>query len=205
MADESTTDTDTVAAEVSEARESTVEFPPNTPVAEMQPVEQAAYWRDKARKHEDRVKAFGGLTTDDIAALREKAARQDALEDELASDKEKAVKEARTTTTAEIEAKYRPMLAETAFRVAIGDRKPKNEVDDFIADLNLTRFLNDDGQVDTAKVLSRVEQFAPAKGTQQRGPAIPRGGAGSSGSGAALSGLSGSELYDRLHKKQTTA
>ena len=181
-------------------------FPANTPVVEMKPEEQAAYWQDKARKHEGRVKAFGGLTADELATLREKAQRQDALEAEMASEKDKAVNEAKTSTQAEMDAKYRPMLAETAFRVAIGDRKPENEVDDFIADLNLARFLNDDGKVDTAKVLARVEQFAPAKGTQQqqRGPVVTGHGARGGGNSGA-STLTGRELYEQRHKKSSTS
>jgi hypothetical protein len=184
---------------------SSASFPANTPVAEMKPEEQAAYWQDKARKHEGRVKALGGLTAEELATLREKAERQDALEAEMASEKDKAVNEAKTAAQAEVEAKYRPMLAETAFRVAIGDRKPQNEVDDFIADLNLTRFLNEDGQVDTAKVLARVEQFAPAKGTQQqRGPVVTGHGA-RSGAGSTASTLTGRELYEQRHKKSSTS
>lgn len=185
------------------------EFPANTPVVDMQVAEQAAYWRDKARKHEGRVKALGDLTPDALAALREKADRQDALEDELASDKDRAVKEAKTVAQSEADARYRPLLAETAFRVAIGDRKPEAEVDEFIDDLNLTRFLTDDGKVDTAKVLSRVEQFAPATGTRQdqqthrRGPSpTGQGNRGGNRTGEGDRSVdAGRELYRAGRKK----
>lgn len=192
------------AAADAAAAQSSPGFPANTPVAEMKPEQQAAYWQDKARKHEGRVKAFGDLRPEDIAALREKADRQDALEDELASDKEKAVKETRTTVWAEADAKYRPMLAETAFRVAVGDRKTDDEVTDFLADLNLDRFITDDGRVDTAKVLSRVEQFAPVKGTQQqRGPVVTSHGTRTQG-GSGSTALTGREMYENRHSKSTT-
>lgn len=158
-------------------------FPTGTPVAEMTAEQQAAYWKHQSRKHEDRAKTFGNLTADELTALREKAARHDALEEELASDAEKAAAEAKRTAQAEADGKYRPMLAETAFRVAIGDRKTAEEIDEFIGDLNLTRFLTDDGKVDTAKVLARVAQFAPATGTpqQQRPGPSPSGQGGGTG------------------------
>lgn len=186
------------AAADAAAAQSQPGFPANTPVAEMKPAEQAEYWRDRSKKHEGRVKAFGDLRPEDIAALREKADRQDALEDELASDKEKAVKEAKTTTQSEADAKYRPMLAETAFRVAVGDRKTDDEVTDFLADLNLDRFITDDGRVDTAKVLSRVEQFAPAKGNQhQRAPVVTSHGFGNNSSGRSGGGSVAEVMAER--------
>lgn len=181
------------------------EFPPNTPVAEMTDKQAAAYYKHQARKHEDRVKSFGGLTTEQLAELRAKAEKHDALELELSGTAEQAAAKAKADTQAENDAKYRPMLAETAFRVAIGDRKSEEEVDDFLGDLNLDRFVADDGKVDTAKVLARVEQFAPAKGTSTtlKGPTVTGHGSGSgAGSGTALTG---SELYDRLHPKKKTA
>ena len=123
-----------------------------------------------------KVKASYGMTPDEAKQFKEQF---EALDTEGKSEAERQAKEARKAAESEKDAFYRPKLAETAFRVAIGDRKPHAEVDDFIADLNLARFLTDDGQVDTAKVLARVQQFAPSttSTTQQtpapRGPVIP--------------------------------
>lgn len=149
-------------------------YPANTPLEQMTAEQQAAYWKAQSRKHEDRSKAFGALTPEQLAELRAKADRQDALEAEMSDGLTKAVAEAKKATASEADAKYQPMLVETAFRIAIGDRKTPEETADFIGDLNLTRFLGSDGQVDTAKVLARVEQFAPATGTRSpvRGPIV---------------------------------
>lgn len=179
-------------------------FPANTPLEQMSVEQREAYWKHQSRKHEDRAKAFKDLTPERLAELREKAEKHDALEQELMSDKDKAVADATKAAQDSADAKYRPLLAETAFRVAIGDRKTQDEVDDFIADLNLSRFLTDDGHVDTAKVLARVEQFAPAKGTSgpaPKGPTFTGHGSGSGG-GSGTTG-SGSDLYDRLHPKKS--
>lgn len=190
-------------------------YPANTPPDQMTDAQRAAYYADQSAKWEGRATKNYGILRDlgisspeDAKVIKTKVTQHDALEKELMSDKDKAVADASEKATADADAKYRPMLVETAFRVAIGDRKPKNEVDDFIADLNLSRFLTDDGTVDTAKVLARVDQFTPAKGTttERRGPRITAGGSSSGGSGGgSLTGLGGDELYDRLHPKKQQA
>lgn len=113
----------------------------------------------------------------DYDEIKAKADKHDALEDELSSEADKKAREARKAAEAEKDAEYQPRMAETAFRIAIGDRKTADEVEEFIGDLNLTRFLKD-GQVDTAKVLSRVEQFIGKAST-----APTRVGPSSSGQG----------------------
>lgn len=190
-------------------------WPANTPPDQMTDAQRAAYYADQSAKWEGRATKNYGILRDlgisspeEAAAIKDKVTQHDALERELMSDKDKAVEEAKTQASTAADEKYRPLIAETAFRVAIGDRKPKDEVDDFIADLNLSRFLTDDGTVDTAKVLARVDQFAPVKGTttERRGPQITAGGTSSGGSGGgSLTGLAGDELYDRLHPKKQQA
>ncbi len=190
--------------EQGEQQQAAETFPANTPVAEMTAEQQAAYWKHQSRRHESRAKAFGDLSPERLAELREKAARQDELEHELSSEADKRERAAREAAQSEADARYRPMLAETAFRVAIGDRKTDDEITDFLADLNMARFITDEGKVDTAKVLARVEQFAPAKGDQQqqrKGPTVMAHGTGSGSGKSTLATLSGSELYDRLHPK----
>lgn len=66
-------------------------FPANTPVKDMTPEQQAAYWKDKARKHEDRVSAYGGKTPEEIAQLQ---ADLDAARAASQTAEEKAIQEA---------------------------------------------------------------------------------------------------------------
>jgi hypothetical protein len=155
-------------------------YPANTPVAEMTVAQQAAYWKHQSRRHEERAKPFKDVTPEQLSELREKAKRQDELEHELSSETEKQVTAARDTTAKEKDGHYQPLLAETAFRVAIGDRKTDAEIDEFLAELNLGAFLTE-GKVNTAKVLARAQQFAPATGNQQqrKGPTVT--GHGSNG------------------------
>jgi hypothetical protein len=171
-------------------------------------------WRGRAESNYGLLQTLGVTNADEATALKGKAEKHDALEHELMSDKDKAVTEATQAAKTEADEMWKGRLAESAFRLAIGDRNARTaeadrmtdeQIDSFIADLNLARFLTDDGKVDTSKVLERVDQFAP-KGTAQqatKGPKIPGPGARAGGSGSNLTGLSGSELYDRLHPKKS--
>jgi len=211
---------DAAAAKAAEDAKSDRGYPANTPIEQMTGEQREAYWKFHAHKHEERVKSFGDLTPQALAELRAKADKQDATEYELSSASEKAVADAKKATQDEADATYRPLLAETAFRVAIGernaraaeaDRKSEDDVSEFIGDLNLSRFLTDAGHVDTAKVLARVDQFAPATGTQQnqqrRGPS-PTGQGNSSGNQRSAPGTgsvsAGRDLYAETHPKKAS-
>lgn len=177
-------------------------FPDSTPVADMKPEEQAAYWKHQAQKHEGRNRDLltitGGKHGD---ALKAELEELGTLRQEKLTPSEKAIEEAKQAARSEV----LPQLAETAFRVAIGDRKTEAEVNEFIGDLNLSRFIKD-GKVDTAKVLERVQQYAPAKDTgdgnqQQR----DYGQGNRGGGGAAKSGVSaGRDLHASRHQKSST-
>lgn len=129
------------------------------------------------RLNQERAK-YKGLTPEQFTEVLDKAEKFDKESLAKGTDLQRATAEAAEAAKKEADAEYRPKLAETAFRVAIGDRKTADEVNDFIADLNLARFLTDGGDVDTAKVLARVEQFAgktiaPPAPPAPRGPVIP--------------------------------
>lgn len=89
------------------------EFPANTPVADMTPEQQAAYWRDKAQKHEKQWKATG-LDPKELEALRSKAERFDKAELEKLDEveREKVRADAAEKRAAELEA--RTLRAEIA-------------------------------------------------------------------------------------------
>jgi len=64
-------------------------FPAGTPVADMTAEQQVAYWKDKARKHEERNRGYS-----DYDALKQKASEFDKLTEAQKSDLEKAQAEA---------------------------------------------------------------------------------------------------------------
>lgn len=178
MADTDTTDPQTAdpaaAAPTTEAG-----FPANTPLEQMSVEQREAYWKDKARKHEERVKSLGGLTPEQLAELRAKAERQEALEHELASDAEKRERAARKEAAAEAEAKYLPKLARAHIEGAANGRVPADALSAALEYLDLTKFVSN-GDVDTDKVRAFVGSIAPATGIHQQ---QQRQGPSSSGQG----------------------
>lgn len=179
-------------------------FPANTPVDKMTADQQAAYYRHQARKHEDRnkdiLKLTGGKYGDDLKADLEELAR---LRQAQMTDGEKAVEEARRTARDEATREYGPKSVRTAFELLLGNM-PDEDRNAEIELLDLSKFLTDSGDVDTAKVRSHAEKIAPAdkgQGSNQRHDF----GAGRRGAGAAKTGISaGAELYAAKKKSSTT-
>lgn len=186
-------------------------FPDNTPLEQMTVEQREAYWKHQARKHEERVKAYNGMTPEAIAELKAKADKHDALEFELMSDKDKAVTEAKETAEQAAAAKYQPALARAEFRAALKGRVPDDQINDKLAaitdPLDLSKFLTASGDVDTDKVSKFVENITPATGTSTTRIGPSSGGQGalrgrtasSAGSGSVSAGR---DLYAELHPKK---
>lgn len=66
-------------------------FPLNTPVADMVPEQQAAYWRHHAQKHEKRVKGFGQYTPDQVKMM---ASRLAEIEDAQKTEQQRLQEQA---------------------------------------------------------------------------------------------------------------
>lgn len=170
-------------------------------------VEQRAnYWQSYARKHEDRVKALGGITPEQLAELQTKARRQDELELELGTTAEKAAAKAAEEAKAAVRGELQPALITAKLETAAA-RAGVSEEDlaKAVQFVDTTKFLATDGSVDTDKVKAFVATIAPAMGNQQqqrKGPTVTGHGSGSGAPGGGLAGLSGSDLYDRLHPKK---
>lgn len=183
---------DTAAAETG--------FPANTPVAEMSAQQQAAYWQDKARKHEGRVKALGNLTPEQLAELKEKADKADNLELDLGTDIEKASALAKRAAADEADAKYRPMLVNAEFKAAAAGRIAPDKLATILEPLDLSKFLAADGTPDTDKVTAYIDGIAPATGsttaTTRPGPSPSgQGQRGGQTAAPAQSVAAGRELY----------
>lgn len=134
-------------------------FPKDTPVAQMKPQEQAAYHLHQSRKHEGRSKewqaAFDGKTAAEVKAELE------ALRREKLSDQEKAVEDAKKEAREAATREHGPKSVRAAFELLLGDM-PQDDRDAEIDVLDLSKFLNDDGDVDTAKVRKAAEKLNPA-------------------------------------------
>ena len=128
-------------------------FPADTPLADMKPEEQAAYWRFQARKHEN---AYKGL---DLDALKAKAAAHDAAEAAKLTPSEQAIREAKEAGKAEAAVEANRKTATAILRVSLQTRgKTAEAVESIIAATNPDSFIAN-GDVDTDKVAAYADQF----------------------------------------------
>ncbi|WP_136032462.1 hypothetical protein [Microbacterium sp. PF5] len=134
-------------------------FPANTPVKEMTPEQQAAYWQDKARKHEDRVKAFGGKTPEEIAQLQ---AELDAARTASQTAEEKAIQDAKQEGRSEVLG----ILANERVTTAIERALQGREVDPAtLLTLDRSQFIDGD-KADMAKITAWVNENTKEKAKQ---------------------------------------
>jgi hypothetical protein len=169
-------------------------FPEGTPLAEMSVEQREAYWKFQARKHEERNKAFDGLTPEALADLRERANKQQQLERELMSDKDKAVLEAKEAATAEVRDQYAQRLAASEFKAAAAGRIEAERLANLLEDIDLRRYVTDSGDIDTERIAKKVDAWAPVQEEKQRrGPSTVGAGSRPSSSGPSLQ--SGAEIY----------
>lgn len=153
----------------------TPEFPANTPVSEMEPAEQAAYWRDKARKHEDRNKAYGGVTPEQLTKLKADAAAHQAALDAQKPDDVKAIDAAREEGRLAATRTMAPRLVGAEIKAVAAGRIGADALGALIANLNHENFLTDKGEVSTDKVTELVNTIAPEGTGKQKFPNLGQG------------------------------
>jgi hypothetical protein len=129
-------------------------FPDGTPLTEMTDAQKAAYWQHYARKHEDTVKGFKGLTPQQVADLQSKV---ETLETEKMSADEKTLKavrdEAAKQAKAEAEAEYLPQIRAAKVQSIASQIVQGDKLSAFMDIVDTTRLLGEDGQVDESKVM----------------------------------------------------
>lgn len=163
-------------------------YPADTPLAEMEPEQQAAYWRSMARKHEQRAKQAADY--DQVKAER------DELKQATQTDVERQITEATAKVRAETAQQFSERLAAAEFRAALAGRVNRDAATAIIEGINLTKFLASDGEVDTDMVSEHVKALL---GVRQQ-PDMGQGNRGPSGS--AKSVAAGRDLYERHHSRK---
>lgn len=111
---------------------------------------EAAKWKALSRKHEERAKANA-----DAAAELEK------VRNESKTDAEKAIESARAEGRTEALKEVTNRLVDAEFRIAAAG-KPVN-IDALMDGLDRSRFVNDENEVDTEKVVKFIEGLTPAQ------------------------------------------
>ena len=131
-------------------------FPENTPLAEMSAEQREAYWKDKARKHEQRANARADY--DDIKA---KADKYDQHVQQSKTEQEQAIDAAKEEARKQAKAEFGQQLVAAEFRGRIGDRLDAEQRDELLESINSNQYLTPDGEVDTDKVARFVDNFVP--------------------------------------------
>lgn len=132
-------------------------FPEGVALTEMTVEQREAYWKDKARLHETRLK--GLVTGGELTELRAAAKELADLKESQKSDSEKAISEAEKRGRAEAVSDYAERLAKAEFRAAAAGKIPN--ADELVDDLNLAKFVTN-GEVDSAAIAAAVERLAKA-------------------------------------------
>jgi len=156
-------------------------FPADTPIAQMTPEQQTAYWRFQAKKHEKTAKSRADY--DDLKKAKDEL---EELKRQGLTDQEKALEEARAQARTEAESaatvKYAGRVVGAELKAALAEKKvPAAQAKSLVEFLDHTKFLTPDGEVDTDKVTAYADGVAttgtnwPDTGGGDRGKAPATG------------------------------
>lgn len=134
---------------------------PETPATETQETGDPAELGDAGKKA---IKVERDRATAAEKEAKTLQARLDELERAQMSEQELAVAEAIEKAKTETRAEYSGVLVAAEVKVAATGLLDPEQIDSLLDSVDLTKFLTDDGQVDTDRIKSFVEGIAP-KGT----------------------------------------
>lgn len=126
----------------------------------------------------DRVKRAERKGYDAAAGkYKEKAEKHDALEAELGTETDKKVHAAREEEQKNARATFGTRLVKATFKAEAKGVLTSEQLDGLLEDLDLTKYLDDDGDVDEDKVAQKIKKIAPKGDTQddRRGNSGGRG------------------------------
>lgn len=152
-------------------------FPKKTPVEDMTPDQQVAYWKYHARKHETAVKAYGGKTPQQIAELESQLTtlqteRMSAEEKAIADAVSKATEATRAEVAQEWQGKYQHARVE-----AIAGRFLEEEdgsLESFMAIVDTSKFLGKDGDIDKDVLVGHLTAIYGKPKTREFGYGLPQ-------------------------------
>lgn len=128
---------------------------------------EVAKWKDLARKNEQRAK-------DNADAAR----RLGEIEEKSKTETEKLVEAARREGYAagrkETSGEYGQRLARSEFLAAAAKRNAEHDASSILDDLNLARYVGDDGEPSSKDIAAAVERLIPAPSADPR----PKGDVG---------------------------
>jgi hypothetical protein len=139
-------------------------YPKDTPIAEMTDKQQAAYWKHHARKHEGTANARADYDDQKAAADKWRA-----HEEANKKPEQKVVDQAAETARLEERRKAAPRIVTAEFKsVAADEGLAKNLLAVFLEDIDPLKYLDANGEPDTAKIEKRVKTLAENAGTSKQ-------------------------------------
>lgn len=138
-------------------------FPKDTPLVEMSDKEQAAYWKFHARQHESKAKSREDYDQQKADAEKWRQAQKDQM-----TPDQKAIDAAKEEARLEERRKVAPRLVTAEFKALAGKDVPKDLLDGFLEDVDYTKYLDKNGDVDTEKVQKRVDVLKPKQSTREQ-------------------------------------
>jgi len=146
-------------------------FPEGTPLAQMTDAQKAAYWQHYARKHEDTVKAFNGLTPQQVKDLQ---TQNEAFQAERMTADEKAVaaarKEAADAAAEAAKAEYLPQIQKLQVQGIAASVIQGDKLNAFMSVVNPAALVDDKGQVDETKVMGYLTAMYGDSPSPNAGP-----------------------------------
>lgn len=97
----------------------------------------------------------------DYDTLKSKAEQYDALAAASRTDQERVAAEAQEQGFNAAMSKAVPRLVRAEFRAAAAGRLTGDQLDALVEDLDLTKYVDDDGEPDLAKIARKVDAVAP--------------------------------------------
>ena len=117
----------------------------------------------------------------DYDDLKAKAAKAEAFEQANATDLEKAAKAAREEGRNEALREATPRLVRAEFRAAAKGVLSSEQLTELLEDVDLSRFVSEDGSVDEKKIEKKIAALAPPKRDEEPAPRFPDLGGGKRG------------------------
>jgi len=127
---------------------------------------EAEKWKRQARKHEDRAKA-------NASAAKE----LEELRRQSMTDQDKAVAEAKASARAEVITEVAGRVVRAEVRAAAAGRLADEAVTVLVGGMDVSAFIDADGEVDSDKIAAFVDGIAPAESP----PPFPELGQGARG------------------------
>lgn len=105
----------------------------------------------------------------DHDSLKYKADQYDALAAASQTDQERAAAEAEEVGFNAAMSKTVPRLVRAEFKAAAKGLLTKEQLETLLEDVDLTRYVDDDGEPDSDKIERKIQALAPAQGTPSFG------------------------------------